>query len=171
AFIGQEGRGADINFHAGKARLYTGRTDVVVANTTMQANTWTHLAITRSGSSLSLYLNGTLDATGVWNGALPVKALGRGNRTTRGHLKGELDEVRFWDVARSDNQILQSYNQSLSAGDNQGLVAYWTFNESGQVVTDSSGLGRNGSLGAGTDVGSDDPLRLISTAPFTEDCG
>ncbi len=96
--------------------------------------------------------------------------MGRGNRTAIGHLKGELDEVRFWDVAHSDSQILQNYNQSLNVGDNQGLVAYWTFNESGQVVTDSSGLGYNGSLGSGTGAGNDDPSRLISTAPFSEYC-
>ena len=171
ALIGQEGRGADINFHFGKARLYTGRSDVVVSNTEIQANTWTHLAITRSGSNLSLYLDGTLDAAGVWNGTLPVKALGRGNRTAIGHFQGEMDEVRFWDEARSDSQILQNYNQSLNVGDNQGLVAYWTFNESGQSVIDSSGLGQNGSLGAGTNVGNDDPSRLVSTAPFSEYCG
>ena len=168
AFIGQEGRGPDINFHAGLARLYVG-SDAVTATTPMQPNTWTHLAITRSGSNLSLYLNGLLDATGNWSGTLPVKALGRGNRVSLGSFKGEMDEVRFWNVARSGTQINQNYNQSVAPG-STGLVGYWTFNESGQVVADSSGSGQNASLGANTSVGNDDPARIATTAPFNENC-
>ncbi len=168
AFIGQEGSGPDINFHAGKARLFAG-TDRVVANTEIQPNTWTHLAITRSGSSLSLYLNGALDAAGDWNGILPVKALGRGNKHAIGFFQGEMDEVRLWNVARSDAQISQSYNQSVTPN-SAGLVGYWTFNNTGQVIGDSSSASRNGSLGLNTNLGNDDPSRITSTAPFNENC-
>ena len=169
AFIGQEGRGADINFYGGLARLYVG-SDVVTATTPIQPNTWTHLAITRSGSSVSLYLNGRLDATGNWSGTLPVQALGRGNRYSRGAYQGEMDEVRFWTIARSGPQISQYYNQSV-APNSAGLVGYWTFNENGQVVADASGSGQNGSLGLNTSVGNDDPTRIASTAFFNENCG
>ncbi len=165
-FIGQEGPGPDINFYGGKARLYAG-SDVVVADTEMLPDTWTHLAITRSESEVSLYINGLLDATGTWTGTLPVQALGRSNR---GYLAGNLDEVRFWDIARSGTQINDNYNQSV-AMNSTGLVGYWTFNMSGQVVTDSSSFGNDGSLGISTDISNDDPVRVMSTASFNENCG
>ncbi len=164
-FIGQEGHGADINFYDSRARLYIG-SDVVVAHTQMLPDTWTHLAITRSGSDVSLYLNGILDAIGTWDGTLPVQLLGRGNR---GFLEGNLDEVRFWDVARSGAQISDNYNQSV-ATDSLGLVGYWSFNQSGQVVTDWSGLANHGLLGISNAIANDDPVRIMSTASFNENC-
>ncbi len=171
ALFGQEGTGPDINFFGGKARLYsaTAPFDVVVANTTVQANTWTHVAISRSGTSLSLYLNGSLDATGTWSGSLPVQALGRRNQSASGYLEGELDEVRVWSIARSGSEINANYNQSVSSG-SAGLAAYWTFNGSGQAVADESESGNDGLLGVGAGTGSDDPSRIVSTAPITENC-
>ncbi len=171
ALIGQEGGGPDINFFGGKARLYTASTplDAVIANTAMQAGTWTHIAISRSGTSISLYLNGLLDGTGTWSGSLPVQALGRGNQSALGYLEGELDEVRVWSVARSGSEINANYNQSVASG-STGLAAYWTFNESGQAVADESGSGNDGLLGVGAGTGSDDPSRIVSTAPITENC-
>ena len=171
ALIGQESAGPDINFFGGKARLYsaTAPFDVVVADTTVQANTWTHVAISRSGTSLLLYLNGLLDGIGTWSGSLSVQALGRGNQSTLGYLEGELDEVRVWSVARSGSEINANYNQSVASG-SPGLAAYWTFNESGQAVADESGSGNDGSLGNDTSVTSDDPSRIPSAAPINESC-
>ncbi len=171
ALLGQEGAGTDINFFGGQARLFSsvGPVDVITTTTTIQANTWVHVAITRSGTDLTLYLNGTSNVTGTWTGSLPIQALGRGNQSVLGHLEGELDEVRIWTVARSGGEISANYNQSVSVG-STGLAAYWTFNESGQAVVDESGSGNDGSLGIGAGVGSDDPVRIVSTAPITENC-
>ncbi len=169
ALVGQEGTGIDFNFFGGKVRLFEPFTDRIAANTIIQPNTWTHIALTRLGSSLSLYINGLLDATGTWSGSFPIKALGRGNQSFAGHLEGELDEVRLWTVARSGSDITANYNQSVAAN-SAGLTAYWSFNESGQVVEDLSGSGNNGSLGSGAGAGNDDPQRVISGAPISENC-
>jgi hypothetical protein len=37
----------------------------------LATNTWHHMAVTRSNGSLSLYINGTREATGTWNAAIP----------------------------------------------------------------------------------------------------
>lgn len=167
AIFGQEGRGPDFNFFDAKLRLFAG-SDRIVANTAIVPDTWTHIAITRSGTDLTLYINGIEDATGEYDDILNIRAVGRGNQ---GFLEGELDEVRVWrDVVRSGAQILQNYRKSVAV-DSPGLVGYWTFNEGGQVVTDTSAPGNHsGSLGADTNVNTDDPVRIESTAPVIDDC-
>ncbi|MEE9344603.1 MAG: PQQ-dependent sugar dehydrogenase [Methylococcales bacterium] len=167
SIFGQGGKGPDINFFDAKLRLFSG-SDRIVANTAIVVDSWTHIAITRSGTSLTLYINGIEDATGEFDDILNIRALGRGNQ---GFLEGELDEVRVWrDVVRTDAQIFQNYKKSVAI-DSPGLVGYWTFNESGQVVTDSSAPGNHmGSLGTDTGVSSDDPARITSTAPVIDDC-
>jgi sucrose-6-phosphate hydrolase SacC (GH32 family) len=42
---------------------------------------------------------------------------------------GLMDEVRLWRVARTDAQILQSFERPLSNDDRTGLIVYWDFEE------------------------------------------
>ena len=44
-------------------------------------------------------------------------------------MQGYVDEVRFWDKALSQTAVLKNYNHVLG-GNEEGLVAYWTFDES-----------------------------------------
>ncbi len=77
--FGQEESGPEIHFTEGKVRLYAYGIRVT-ANTPLLNNTWGHIAITRLGSNLTIYINGIQDATGSWNGALNLKTIGRGNQ-------------------------------------------------------------------------------------------
>jgi hypothetical protein len=105
----------DINFHAGHCRWFTGDDsgfprDVIIANTPAQPNTWEYYAITRSGDTLTLYLNGVVDVTkDVYDiNTFPFHpmVIGRGNA---GYFGGLIDEVRIWDGALTGPQIAQSY--------------------------------------------------------------
>ena len=165
ALFGQEGGGPDINFFGGKVRLYA-YGDRVIANTAILPDTWTHIAITRSGTSLTVYMNGIQDGTGSWNGGLSLKAIGRGNR---GFLKGSIDEVRVWNVARSGSEINAGYTKSVTPSA-AGLIGYWTLNGADQTVIDASSLGNHGSLGSTAAAGTDDPVRATTTSPITESC-
>src|SRR6185295_12133168 len=53
-------------------------------------------------------------------------------------LPGEWDEIRIWNVARTDQEIASTYNRKLSTG-GTNLVAYWRFDDRLSSVTDSSG--------------------------------
>lgn len=64
---------------------------------------------------------------------------------------GYMDELRLWSVARTAQQIANSYNQ-LVASNETGLVGWYRFEEgSGTVIADSSDAGSaSGTLIAGT---------------------
>jgi hypothetical protein len=165
--VGSFGPGQKVNFFASAARLFA-PPDVVIATSSTIANTWTHYAITRSGSQVTLYYNGVSNATGSWTGAFSPQVIGR---SSGGFFEGVMDEVRLWTVARSAAEILQNYDQTVAAN-SPGLIGYWNFDEDvgTQLVLDVSGSGNDGSLGLNGSSGSDDPVRVSSTAPL-DGCG
>ena len=106
------------------------------------------------------------DATGRWKGILNIKAIGRGNR---GFVKGMMDEIRIWDLTRTEAEISSSYDKSV-ASNSDGLIGYWNFNDTDQIIVDSSSMANHGTLGANTSDETDDPVRLDIAAPPTESC-
>ena len=132
-------------------------------------NEWHHVAATWDGSTESLYLDGQLG----WSSSAPYTfAVAGGSMTLGAHdngygyfLKGALDEVRIWNVARSATQIQTAFAQSVAA-DSGGLVGYWKFDEAGgQTLLDSSAQAQNLTLGTTDQVAFDDPLRIASGIP------
>jgi hypothetical protein len=106
-------------------------------------NTWTHIAVTRSGNNYTLYINGVSNATtstgtntiNNQSGADVNKRLRIGSRggVSAGcglnYFNGSIDEVRFWNVARTETQIQQNYAREIDPASNANLAAYYTFNE------------------------------------------
>ena len=100
------------------------------ANTALQPGVWYHISATRNGNTSKIYINGIEDATTLTSAnpqtnTLPL-TVGYGNMHT--WLKGALDEVRVWNVARSLSQIQQGMYNAL-VGNETGLVAYYDFNQ------------------------------------------
>lgn len=73
--------------------------------------------------------------------AIGGPALGAGNCNSAkcGLVDGMIDEVRVWNVPRTDSEILQNFEKQLS-GDEPGLAGYWKFEENGN---DSSPFGNH----------------------------
>ena len=100
------------------------------ANTPLQPGVWYHISATRNGNTAKIYINGIEDATTTitvnpQTNTFPL-TVGYGNLHT--WLKGALDEVRVWNVARSLSQIQQGMYNAL-VGNETGLVAYYDFNQ------------------------------------------
>ena len=76
--------------------------DRVVADVMTPPETWTHVAVTRSGADLRLYLDGTLRTQGTWAGRFDIEHVGSGNA---GFLEGILDEVRVYDRALAAQEM------------------------------------------------------------------
>lgn len=104
------------------------------ANTAINDSLWHHVAAVYnplSNKKHTLYIDGIAVISGnitttvnTANGALRI-----GQRIDAArHFDGEIDELRVWNVARTDNEIYDNYALEL-CGAPSGLVAYYSFNE------------------------------------------
>lgn len=92
--------------------------EVLLSNSTISLNTWTNIIIVRnsSGNSVKMYINGTLDKSGVRFGKVGDSSsfTSIGNRSWYGgpSFEGKVDELYFWK-----NRILtQEEVTNLSTG-------------------------------------------------------
>jgi len=122
-------------------------------------NRWTHLAATREGSTLRLYVNGELKKTvenyttlSPWSETSQI-TLTLGGTDDRyaaedgRSLHGSMREARVWNYARSGEEIRETMRQRLYGSEN-GLIGYWPL--SAPDATDVSVLqnaARNGATG------------------------
>lgn len=92
------------------------------------ANEWTHLAWVKSGTSNAVYRNGQLVITYTSVSQLNVPGSYNFGKIDN-FFSGSLDEIRFWSVARTGDQIRANmFNKSL-ANNSAGLLAYYKCNE------------------------------------------
>ena len=130
--------------------------------------TWHHVALSRTGTMVRVYVDGLLDTAATRSGTAAtstnpvcfgVMVYSGTNTPIPGHFfTGDIDEIRLWNLARTQQQILTSLSVAL-AGNELGLIGYWRLDEAtGQVLTDSSATGANGNLGSSIAIESSDPI-------------
>lgn len=118
---------------------------------------WYHIALVRNGTELLLFIDGDKKTWTTIGIAISNNNLGdisgpmrigcyKGLGVAKYFFDGYMDEVRIWDVARTEQEI-QYWKDWELYGSQPDLVAYWNFNEgSGQVLGDLSGNGHNGTI-------------------------
>ena len=138
-------------------------------NSDMILDTWVHVAGTWDGTVSRLYINGLLvDQTIASFNASTWMTAGatQFNSTFSRFFKGELDEIRVWNIPRSATDIQSTMNRPL-VGTEPGLVGYWRLDEgAGQFIGDLSSSGATGVLGTDDSIQSRDPVWVISGAPI-----
>lgn len=95
-------------------------------------NNWHHLAATYDGTTMRLYINGSLANSMAQTGTIATNSnpLTLGNQPgTSEYFGGTVDEVRIWNVARTQAQIQNNMNQELDPAAETNLVSYYTFNQ------------------------------------------
>lgn len=100
---------------------------VVNAANAPAAGQWAHIAVVKSGTTVTHYLNGQPNGSGTITTAAADNNFtmligGRADQAI--WMKGRLDDLRIWDVARTGTQINDNYTQRLTGSEN-GLVAYY----------------------------------------------
>lgn len=117
---------------------------------------WTHFAVTSDGTTRKHYINGELVGTVAENG--PLTSSGGSPMRIGSDVAyefsptGGIDEVRLWNVARTQAQIQSTINVWLVAPQ-PGLVAVWS-------------LGGGGSDFIGGHNGSSNGSAMFTTFPF-----
>lgn len=109
---------------------------------------WQHLAITRSGSTVCLYISGHLVDTSTASDKVlqTVNTIIGAYTTSGGYLNGDISDVRIWNTARTQEQIQVNMHRTLT-GNEPGLVGYWPLNEgSGTIAHDLSGNENHGAI-------------------------
>lgn len=104
----------------------------ITAPNPVPTNQWIHLAVTLRTNFAILYVNGTPVTSGTVLPPAPVlrtnNYLGKSAWTNDEYLDASLDEVRIWNVARTEAEIQNTLGRPLT-GAEPGLVAYWNFDE------------------------------------------
>ena len=108
---------------------------------------WVHIAGTYDGAFWRLYRNGQLlDESPSQFGARVGSAdwaIGSGGGGFSNFFQGGIDEVRIWQVARTQAQIQATMNTTL-VGNEPGLRGYWRMDEGGgSIAGDSAPQGGN----------------------------
>ncbi len=142
--------GFGVSFGNGKIMFGVGNPGPTLTSGVLTDNNWHHVAATRNGSAIELFIDGASVAltnaanAGAFN---QVKNLMIGALAfTNNFFQGSIDEVRIWNTARTIFQIQRNTDQSMS-GDEPGLLNYFHFDEgTGSTTADISRAGGIGIL-------------------------
>lgn len=139
-------------------RVNAGGSFSVLASSVIAADEDVHVAVTYDNSGaageLKLFLNGILDAStsGVAEADYTTPEpiwLGRREGHLKHTFKGVFDDVRLWNVARTQQQIYESMTRPVDPA-STGLVGYWKLNEgTGTTAYDATSYGNDGTLNGG----------------------
>jgi len=139
-----------IYFDYGNGSEYTATTAF-----TINLHTWYHVAFTvTAGSTGAIYVNGVESPSYSYQVAAPdpiptnthALEIGGCNFTER-YLRGRIDELRFWNDIRTENEIRLNMYRELPTPSDASLAAYYSFNNS---LNDGSSNTNNGTFYGGS---------------------
>lgn len=120
---------------AGQLTFSNGTTTQTFNGITLQQESYNHVVLTRSGTTLTCYVltkNGGSGDPTVQKATLTIAGsqwpLTNASQFELGHFKGAADELRLWAKCLSEADIMGNYDHLL-VGDEQQLETYWTFDE------------------------------------------
>ena len=106
--------------------ILAGSEVAIGGNMQIPLNQWTHLATTYDGQYQYLYVNGvlvsTLPQTGAVNTSSGVLQIG-GNSLWGGYFQGYIDEVRIYNRALTNDQIISDSTSAISVSNPLKFVA------------------------------------------------
>ncbi|MCK4312209.1 MAG: choice-of-anchor D domain-containing protein, partial [Candidatus Cloacimonetes bacterium] len=115
-------------------------------------NEWHHIVGQFDGSNAIVYIDGLKTIGQAYSGSIDTNdnEVSIGSRQTGSgaydlNCSGKIDEVRIWNVARSESEIRENMYLTLS-GTESGLVSNWQFNEGSDDATYDYISGNNGTL-------------------------
>jgi len=142
----------------------------ITATSDLRDSKWHHVAAIKEDDLVKLYIDGVNEKeetiTVDVDSGLSMR-IGFCKDCGTSSLQGFVDEVRVWNVARTQFEIQADMHQELT-GNEPGLIGYWPFNEgTGNIAFDLSTNNNDGTLhGLVMWVASSAPvLNWLSTTP------
>ncbi|MDP6401252.1 MAG: lectin-like protein, partial [Candidatus Marinimicrobia bacterium] len=139
---------------------------------------WYHVVLTFDNGSTDdakIYINGSLEDTEsasshTLNSQTSVVAIGaKYNNGAENYFNGQVDEVAFWDVALTADEITALYNSGNYSESSSDLQGYWNFNEgTGTTLTDQTSNGNNGTINGAT-WSTETPVKIAQVAAMEHD--
>ena len=120
-----------------RAEIGNGITAQAITTNNLVINKWQHIAMVYDGSNsgnLSLYIDGVQQGSTLATGYSSLKnvstslKLGSYGTYFPQYYNGLLDNVKIWNVTKTQSEITSSMHTELN-GDETGLVAYYNFNQ------------------------------------------
>ena len=123
------------------------------SNGAIKLNTWYHVAcvIDAKKNVMKLFIDGIevgnrnfRNQKSFYKSRLPLRIgwTHEEERPTQSPFVGQIDEVRVWNIARSEADIRSNMNTQFN-GDEPGLVGYWKFDEETEGRISDSSLNKN----------------------------
>ncbi|MBL7963714.1 MAG: T9SS type A sorting domain-containing protein [Flavobacteriales bacterium] len=131
-----------------------------------------HIACSRSGNTLTFYADGMPLGTRLIQTSNPTVASTSASLTIGRDVvdaysfDGNITEVRIWDHARSDADILQDMNQNVP-GSSPGLLSYWRLDDGGGQSVADAAAGGAGTMGHTMAIEPQDPTWTTDCCSFT----
>ena len=120
---------------SGQLTFSNGSTTYTFNGITLQKESYNHVVLTRSGTTLTCYVltkDGGSGEPTVQKATLTIAGsqwpLTNASQFELGRFKGAADELRLWAKCLSEADIVGNYDHLL-VGDEQQLETYWTFDE------------------------------------------
>lgn len=156
------------NTNSNKMGFYSRNTGVWAYSTgIVTQNTWTHVAISLNAGTLTFYINGIASGTAAVTFSQDDQPMNIGRQQPTAcvcnHFNGSMDELRLWNVVRTQAEIQANMNSSGISASSAGLVAYYTFNEGNSNITVDATTNRNNGI-----LINNPTRQVLQTVPFNE---
>ncbi|MBI5402146.1 MAG: T9SS type A sorting domain-containing protein [Ignavibacteriae bacterium] len=134
------------NIHFGFANGTAWNSDITNSDV-LTINAWNHIAVSFDGTTYLVYANGLLVYTSLCaSGLTPFGNAQSWIGKVDNYFLGKIDEVRIWNIVRTESQIRESMTCNL-IGNESGLQAYYRMDYSdGTTIYDVTSNARNGTL-------------------------
>ena len=108
---------------------------------------WQHIAITKSGTTVNIYINGALSKSFASPEQITYSlgtswVTGRhGDADNQFNMTGKIDSLRVWNIERTASDIASNY-QKAAPSTSAGLIGSWAFNGD-RAAAGTDGIGTN----------------------------
>ncbi|MCD6063662.1 MAG: type sorting protein, partial [Flavipsychrobacter sp.] len=147
--------GYALRTNAGKLSFYycygTGVREVITSTQVFDTAMWQHVAVTKQGGDITLYVNGQVVASGSFSTNNTIKSssktfkIGENGSADYRNFLGDIDEVKVWNVARTQTEV-RADMEDLCGSVPSNLIAYYRLNDVGSATSNPIVCASNSAL-------------------------